>query len=283
MFHENAEEFGLPYDGPPAVRRESVDVATGRTLSALVWGDGRPELVLLHGGAQNAHTWDTVALALDRPLVAIDLPGHGHSDWRRRPAATRPRSQRRRRGRRHPALAPDGPTVVGMSLGGHDRHRLAAPAPRARAADWSLVDVTPGVDHGPRPQPIVAFIDGPERFETSTRSSTARWSSTRPARSRRCGAASCTTRPSSATTARGSWRYDRFRPENLNDERRAARRLRQHVGRRQRHHRAHPARAAAACRAWSATKTSPSSSAASRRPRSSSSRAPATPSRATSP
>ena len=36
--------------------------------------------VLLHGGSQNAHTWDTVAMALDRPLVAIDLPGHGHSD-----------------------------------------------------------------------------------------------------------------------------------------------------------------------------------------------------------
>ena len=30
----------------------------------------------------NAHTWDTVALALDRPLVAFDLPGHGHSSWR---------------------------------------------------------------------------------------------------------------------------------------------------------------------------------------------------------
>ena len=55
----------------------------GRNLSALVWQPDKPaELVLLHGGAQNAHTWDTVALALDRPLVAIDLPGHGHSDWR---------------------------------------------------------------------------------------------------------------------------------------------------------------------------------------------------------
>ena len=38
-------------------------------------------MVFLHGGGQNAHTWDTVALALDRPLVAVDLPGHGHSDW----------------------------------------------------------------------------------------------------------------------------------------------------------------------------------------------------------
>ena len=53
----------------------------GRTVSALVWGDAPAELVLIHGGGQNAHTWDTVALALDRPLVAIDLPGHGHSSW----------------------------------------------------------------------------------------------------------------------------------------------------------------------------------------------------------
>ena len=71
LFHENAEEFGLPYDGPPEVRR--VEVAVGvdpaRQLSSLVWGSGEPELVLLHGGAQNAHTWDRVALLLGRPLI----------------------------------------------------------------------------------------------------------------------------------------------------------------------------------------------------------------------
>src|SRR5918998_2747472 len=81
-FQDNAAEYGIPYDGPPTVRRESVPLPDGRQLSALVWGDGDPELVLVHGGAQNAHTWDTVALALDRPLVAIDLPGHGRSGWR---------------------------------------------------------------------------------------------------------------------------------------------------------------------------------------------------------
>ena len=80
LFHENAAEYGLPYDGPPTVRREFVEIEPGRRLSALVWGTGDPELVLLHGGSQNAHTWDTVAMALGRPLVAIDLPGHGHSD-----------------------------------------------------------------------------------------------------------------------------------------------------------------------------------------------------------
>src|SRR5690242_15840163 len=80
MFHENAEEFGIPYQGPPRVERTAVEVERGRSLSALVWGAAPPELVLLHGGAQNAHTWDTVALALGVPLVALDLPGHGHSD-----------------------------------------------------------------------------------------------------------------------------------------------------------------------------------------------------------
>jgi pimeloyl-ACP methyl ester carboxylesterase len=76
-----ADHEGIPWRGTPAVERQFVDV-DGQRISALVWGSGDPEIVLIHGGAQNAHTWDSVAMALDRPLVAIDLPGHGHSDWR---------------------------------------------------------------------------------------------------------------------------------------------------------------------------------------------------------
>src|SRR3954453_14660343 len=80
MFHENAEEYGIAWRGQPDVRRVSVPLSDGRQLSALVWGREAPEIVFLHGGAQNAHTWDPVPRAPDRPLVAIDLPGHGHSD-----------------------------------------------------------------------------------------------------------------------------------------------------------------------------------------------------------
>ncbi len=36
-------------------------------------------MVFLHGGGQNAHTWDTVILGLGVPALAIDLPGHGRS------------------------------------------------------------------------------------------------------------------------------------------------------------------------------------------------------------
>jgi pimeloyl-ACP methyl ester carboxylesterase len=76
-----AEDAGLALDGRPQVVRRHVDVGD-RKMSALVWGDSPAKIVLLHGGAQNAHTWDTLALALRMPLVAVDLPGHGHSDWR---------------------------------------------------------------------------------------------------------------------------------------------------------------------------------------------------------
>ena len=162
-FHENAEEFGLAYDGPPDVRREAVEVGDGRELSALVWGRGEPELVLLHGGAQNAHTWDTVALALDRPLVAIDLPGHGHSDGGHADALD-PASNARDVAVAVGTLAPDARAVVGMSLGGVTAIALAAQAPEL-VRSLVLVDITPGVD-GHKASAIVAFVNGPESFDS---------------------------------------------------------------------------------------------------------------------
>jgi pimeloyl-ACP methyl ester carboxylesterase len=161
LFHENAEEFGLPYDGPPTVRRERVEVGDGRSLSALVWGDAPPELVLLHGGAQNAHTWDTVAMALGRPLVAIDLPGHGHSDG---PADSSADLEANAGdvAAAVAALAPDARAVVGMSLGGMTNIALAHVRPDL-VRKMVLVDVTPGVNHE-KAAAIVAFVDGPESF-----------------------------------------------------------------------------------------------------------------------
>jgi pimeloyl-ACP methyl ester carboxylesterase len=131
LFHENAAEYGLPYDRPPVVRRVFAEVAPGRRLSGLAWQDKDPELVLLHGGAQNAQTWDTVAMALDRPLLAIDLPGHGHSDG----PGDRADGQLDARGiavdvaAAIRALAPDARAVVGMSLGGLTAIEVSAEAP----------------------------------------------------------------------------------------------------------------------------------------------------------
>jgi pimeloyl-ACP methyl ester carboxylesterase len=161
MFHENAAEVGLPYDGPPLVQRRSVEVRPGYTLSALVWGEGAPEIVLLHGGAQNAHTWDTVALALGRPLVAIDLPGHGHSDGRL-DVGVSPADYAQDVAVAIRALAPDARAVVGMSLGGLTALALAAHAPEL-VRRLVLVDVTPGVNQE-KGSSIAAFINGPASF-----------------------------------------------------------------------------------------------------------------------
>jgi pimeloyl-ACP methyl ester carboxylesterase len=159
FFHENAEEYGLPYT-PPVVRRAFVEVASGRRLSALVWGDGDPELVLLHGGAQNAHTWDTVALAMARPLVAIDLPGHGHSDGPGAGLGVEGMAVDVAAAIRE--LAPTAQGVVGMSLGGLVVIALAAEAPEL-VRSVVLVDVLPGIK-GPRAKHITDFLNGPPTF-----------------------------------------------------------------------------------------------------------------------
>jgi pimeloyl-ACP methyl ester carboxylesterase len=161
LFHENATEFGLPLPGPPVVNRVSVPLGDGRQLSALRWGEAEPELVLLHGGAQNAHTWDTVALALGRPLVAIDLPGHGHSDDARA-------GQLSAEGLAADvavavkALAPQAAAVVGMSLGGMTTLALYAHAPEL-VRRIVLVDVLPSVS-ADKARLITDFVNGPPTF-----------------------------------------------------------------------------------------------------------------------
>jgi pimeloyl-ACP methyl ester carboxylesterase len=164
MFGDNAAEYGIPYDGPPTVRREQVEVAPGRHLSALVWGEGAPEFVLLHGGGQNAHTWDTVALALGRPLIAIDLAGHGHSDPIPDGSALDYTTAAREVATAVRELAPDALVVAGMSLGGITTLALYDYAPEL-VRRIALVDITPGVT-GQKSAAISAFINGPAGFES---------------------------------------------------------------------------------------------------------------------
>ena len=48
------------------------------------WGtDGKPALILVHGGLDHARMWDWTARALrdDYHVYALDLRGHGNSAW----------------------------------------------------------------------------------------------------------------------------------------------------------------------------------------------------------
>jgi pimeloyl-ACP methyl ester carboxylesterase len=121
----------------------------------------------LHGGGQNAHTWDTVIVGLGQPALAVDLPGHGHSAWREdgnysaqnNAAALAPVLGE---------LAPDADLVVGMSLGGLTAIGLGALAPQL-VRELVLVDVTPSAlqrhsEMTKEQQGTVALMHGEREF-----------------------------------------------------------------------------------------------------------------------
>ncbi len=139
LLPDNAAQAGVGGPLPPVTR-----IRRG-AVSALRWGAGPARAVFLHGGGQNAHTWDTVILGLGMPALALDLPGHGRSDWRPdgdygpdlNAAAVEPVIRE---------LAPDAELVVGMSLGGLTAMRLAITAPDL-VPTLVMVDVTPSAPH----------------------------------------------------------------------------------------------------------------------------------------
>ena len=166
LFHENIAEYDLAAVNPavsasPRVTRHAHLLSDGRDLSFLKWGDSDPQLVLMHGGSQNAHTWDTVALGLGRSLVAVDLPGHGHSSWRD-DAAYSPASMADDLADMIAEHAPNAALVVGMSLGGLTSLALAARAPHL-VRRLALVDITPGVT-GAKAKAVLDFVNGPQAF-----------------------------------------------------------------------------------------------------------------------
>jgi pimeloyl-ACP methyl ester carboxylesterase len=161
LLPENAEQAGVA--GPvPHVQR--IDAGA---ISGLQWGDSSPRIVFLHGGGQNAHTWDTVIVGLGQPALAVDLPGHGHSAWREdgdyspqhNAAALAPVLNE---------LAPDAALVVGMSLGGLTAIGLGAVAPHL-VRELVLVDVTPSAlqrhsEMTKEQQGAVALMHGEREF-----------------------------------------------------------------------------------------------------------------------
>ena len=124
---------------------------------------GRPSSCCCTAAAQNAHTWDTVALALG-PAARRDRPPRPRPlGLARRPARTgRPRTRARSRprsasSRRTPSA------VVGMSLGGLTALALASRRRRSWCAGSCSSTSRPGVDQD-KASAVISFIAGPESF-----------------------------------------------------------------------------------------------------------------------
>ena len=169
LLADNAAEWEIPFAATPDVARRFFTLPSGQRLSYLQWGQGEPELVLLHAAAQNAHSWDTVLLALGCPAIAVDLPGHGHSDHlpdhdygpSRNAEAIAALVE---------ARAPSARCVVGMALGGLTTIHLAARHPEL-CRRIVLINATPGMSEPNRPPSItergmVGVLKGPATYAT---------------------------------------------------------------------------------------------------------------------
>jgi pimeloyl-[acyl-carrier protein] methyl ester esterase len=109
-------------------------------LNVEIRGAGQ-DLVLLHGWSLNLRVWDAVVREFTARfrVIAVDLPGHGRSDWD--PLASSPAAQA---WRVHETLAPltERYTLIGWSLGGQFALDLAAAMP-AGIERLVLVSTTP--------------------------------------------------------------------------------------------------------------------------------------------
>lgn len=211
---ENAEQAGVTGPLPPVERIER------GPISALRWGDDAPRVVFLHGGGQNAHTWDTVILGLGLPALAIDLPGHGRSAWREdgdygpvlNAEAVEPLIRE---------LAADADLLVGMSLGGLTAMRLAVKAPEL-VRRLVMVDVTPSaperVEQMSKAQMgAVALVQGERNFP-SFEAMVDATVATSPHRSRESLQRGVFHNSKQLDDGTWTWRYDSFR-KGASDER----------------------------------------------------------------
>jgi pimeloyl-ACP methyl ester carboxylesterase len=142
---QSATDLGIPHS--PGVRYVSRNtVVRGQRFHFSEWGQpGRPQILLLHGGNQSAHSWDLVSLHLsDRfHVFALDQRGHGDSEWNREldysidamvaDAVAFVADQQLRQ-----------PIVFGHSMGGRIALTMAIEQP-ALARAYVIVDVGPEI------------------------------------------------------------------------------------------------------------------------------------------
>jgi pimeloyl-ACP methyl ester carboxylesterase len=147
----------------------------GARIRYRAWGPrGAPGAVLVHGTAGHARWWDHVApqLPASMRVVALDLSGHGDSDWRAQYSLDRWAEE-------VVAVAADGgvsgaPFIIGHSLGGTVAIRAAARYDGGLAG--IVVIDSPLYEAPPEPQQtVMGSLFGGERTYPSREAALARF------------------------------------------------------------------------------------------------------------
>ena len=139
----------------------------GMRLHYLDWGNaGRPKMLLLHGGAQTAHSWDFFALAMrdDYHIVALDQRGHGDSAWADAGGDYSVESYIKDVDGFTDAIGFERFLLVGLSMGGRNAYSFTAAHPH-KVQTLVLCDVGPETQEAGR-RHIQEFLEGTETFDS---------------------------------------------------------------------------------------------------------------------
>ena len=161
-----AEVPGIHAPGVTLSRDRDI-VVNGIRLHCFDWSrPDRNPILFLHGGSLNAHTWDVVCtdLCRDYHCYAIDLRGHGDSEWSPSLDYGLDAHVRDLEGFvQH--LGADRVVLVGHSLGGHASIRYASQHPD-RLAALVVIDTSPFFRGGPPLARIRNFMVGADHFDS---------------------------------------------------------------------------------------------------------------------
>ena len=160
-----ARAIGIQFSNEVTPEDKFVTVG-GMRLHYLDWGnEEKPKMVLLHGGAQTAHSWDFFALAMrdEYHIIAPDQRGHGDSDWSEEGAYSTEYHVQDMDGFTD-AIGFDSFILVGLSMGGRNSINFTAAHPQ-KVRGLIIVDVGPEIMvEGSRY--IQEFMEGTYEFES---------------------------------------------------------------------------------------------------------------------
>lgn len=160
----SAGDLGIEHD--PSVPYASRNIVLrGHRFHYLEWGRaGAPTVVLLHGGHQQAHSWDLVSLYLAKQyrVLALDQRGHGDSEWAR-DVDYSGRAMALDAAAFLAAVGGGSPVVVGHSMGGRNGMLLARDHAGCMKA-LCIVDIGPEISDAGRAQ-IAGFVAANNEFD----------------------------------------------------------------------------------------------------------------------